>query len=150
MGRIASRIVVTALIAGAASGAAPAMAHHRAGPCDFHIRDGETIQHFSKRRIVCAVDRFGPLPGGAARAVCIARRESGLDPRATSSPIGQYLGLYQHDKDMWPGRFARYTRPAWELSQNGLNGRSNAIVTIRMVVRFGTWKAAGWPPKDCL
>jgi hypothetical protein len=99
--------------------------------------------------IVCAAQRFGPIPGGSPRAVCIARRESGLDPRATSSPRGIYVGLYQHDRRMWPSRYDRYTRPAWELSDSALNGRTNAIVTIRMVRAIGTWKAAGWPPKGC-
>ena len=129
--------------------ATPATAYQVPRPCDFPRLEGETIQHFSKRRISCAVARFGPVPGGAARAICIARRESGLDPRATSEPTGEYRGLFQHDRDMWPDRFDEYTRPIWELSPRSLNGRTNAIVTIRMVVEVGTWKAAGWPPKDC-
>jgi hypothetical protein len=37
----------------------------------------------------------------------------------------------------------------WDLSPRALNGRTNAIVTIRMVSYYGTWNAAGWPPKDC-
>jgi len=125
------------------------MAHHRPGPCDFHQLDGESVQHFAKRRIVCAVDRFGPVPGGRQRAICIARRESGLYPSATSSPTGEYRGLYQHDRDLWPGRYDRYARTAWDLSPRALNGRTNAIVTIRMVSDYGTWHEAGWPPLDC-
>jgi hypothetical protein len=127
---------------------APAFAHHLPGPCDFHRRVGESTAHVSMRRIVCAVDRFGPVRGGATRAVCIARRESGLDPTATS-PTGRYLGLFQHDRDLWPGRFETYTRRRWELSNRARNGRTNAIVTIRMVAAIGGWKAAGWPPKEC-
>jgi hypothetical protein len=50
---------------------------------------------------------------------------------------------------MWPARFTEYTRPAWELSPRALNGRTNAIVTIRMVFKIGTWRNAGWPPKEC-
>ena len=141
--------MVLVAIAGAVLGATPASAHHVPGPCDFHRRDGETVKHYSKRRITCAVDRFGPVPGGAARAICIARRESGLDPSATSEPTGEYRGLYQHDRDMWPGRYEEYTKPIWELSKRALNGRSNAIVSIRMVVDIGSWRAAGWPPKEC-
>jgi hypothetical protein len=100
------------------------------------------------------VERFGPVPGGPERAICIARRESGLDPSATSSsatssPTGQYRGLYQHDRDRWPARYDRYTLLAWELSRRALNGRTNAIVTIRMVYDHGTWLAAGWPRKEC-
>ena len=95
------------------------------------------------------MERFGPVPGGKERAICIARRESGLDPSATSSPTGEYLGLYQHDRDMWAARYDGYTQPVWELSRRALNGRTNAIVTIRMVADIGTWHEAGWPPKDC-
>jgi hypothetical protein len=137
------------LLLGLLLGSTPATAHHAPGPCDFHRLDGESIQHFARRRIVCAVERFGPIPGGKDRAICIARRESGLDPSATSSPTGEYRGLFQHDRDMWPGRYDAYTLPAWELSRKALNGRTNAIVTIRMVVDIGTWHEAGWPPLDC-
>lgn len=129
--------------------ATPTTAHQLPGPCLVHRLEGETIQHLSKRRISCAVARFGPIPGGEARAICIAKRESGLDPTATSEPTGEYRGLYQHDRDMWPHRYERYTVPRWELSRRALNGRTNAIVTIRMVAEVGTWKGAGWPPKDC-
>jgi hypothetical protein len=107
------------------------------------------VQNFSKRRIVCAVELFGPVPGGTQRAICIAKRESGLDPTATSSPTGEYRGLYQHDRDFWPRRYEKHTKPVWDLSPRALNGRTNAIVTIRMVSYYGTWNAAGWPPKDC-
>jgi len=144
-----SAVPILVLIASVLLGATPASAHHLPGPCDFHRLDGESIQHFSKRRIVCAVERFGPVPGGVTRAICIAKRESGLDPAATSSPTGQYRGLYQHDRDLWPARYAKYTHPVWELSPQALNGRTNAIVTVRMVVDAGTWRRAGWPPKTC-
>jgi hypothetical protein len=107
------------------------------------------VQRFARRRIVCAVDRFGPVPGGRERAICIARRESGLDPAATSSPTGEYRGLYQHDRDLWPARYERFTRTVWELSRRALNGRTNAIVSIRMVSHYGTWHAAGWPRREC-
>jgi hypothetical protein len=147
--RTGSAIAVLVVVAGVVLAATPASAHHASGPCDFHRGDGETVQHYSKRRIACAVDRFGPVPGGAARAICIARRESGLDPSMISEPTGQYRGLYQHDRDYWPNRYEEYTVPFWELSRRALNGRSNAIVTIRMVADMGTWKAAGWPPKEC-
>jgi hypothetical protein len=139
-------VAILVLIAGVLLGATPASA---TGPCDFNRLDGETTQHLSKRRIACAVERFGPVPGGAQRAICIARRESGLDPTATSQPTGEYRGLYQHDRDFWPARYERYTLPAWKLSTRALSGRTNAIVTIRMVADMGTWWQAGWPPKEC-
>jgi hypothetical protein len=141
-----SAIAILALIAGVLHGATPASA---AAPCALRRLNGESIQHFSKRRIVCAVQQFGPVPGGAARAICIAKRESGLDPAATSQPTGQYRGLYQHDRDLWPARYEKYTFPQWQLSPRVLNGRTNAIVTVRMVADTGTWREAGWPPKTC-
>jgi hypothetical protein len=118
------------------------------GPCDLTRRSSESTQHLMRRRISCAVNRFGPVGGGSPRAICIARRESGLDPTATSV-TGRYLGLYQHAATMWPDRFQRWTDPSWDLSKRALNGRSNSIVTIRMVHAIGGWKAAGWPIKHC-
>lgn len=149
MTRTGSHATVLLLLAGVLLGSTPAAAHHLPGPCDFHRLVGQSEQAFSRRRISCAVERFGPVPGGSARAICIARRESGLDPSATSSPTGRYRGLYQHDRDLWPGRYDRYALLAWELPRPALNGRTSAIVTIRMVVDHGTWLAAGWPPKGC-
>ena len=149
MKRTRIAIAITVAVAGAALGAGPAAADHLPGPCAFHREEGETVRAVSRRRIRCAADRFGPIPGGAPRAVCIARRESGLDPNATSEPTGQYRGLYQHDRKYWTWRYDTYTRPKWELSPRVLNGRTNAIVTIRMVADLGTWKRAGWPPKEC-
>ena len=150
MTRTAAAIIAFALLlAGLVLGTTPATAQQLPSPCLLHRFDGETVQHFSKRRITCAVQRFGPVPGGATRAICIARRESGLDPSATSEPTGQYRGLYQHDRDMWPDRYDEYTIPEWELSPRPLNGRTNAIVTIRMVKDAGSWRAAGWPPTGC-
>jgi hypothetical protein len=147
--RIGSATATILLIAGVLLGATPAAAHHLPGPCDFHRLDGESTQDFATRLIVCAVERFGPIPGGPARAICIAKRESGLTPSATSEPTGQYRGLFQHDRDFWPSRYARYTVPAEGLSRRALNGRTSAIVTVRMVFDAGTWWQAGWPPKDC-
>jgi hypothetical protein len=125
-----------------------AAVRHPPHPCDLPRRDGETVQHYSKRLIECAVGAYGPVGGGATRAICIAKRESGLIPSA-SSKTGQYLGLYQHAATFWPSRFDTYTRSSWELSASALSGRSNAIVTIRMVHAIGGWKRAGWPVKAC-
>jgi hypothetical protein len=119
--------------------------HH---PCQLTRRDGETVQRFSKRQIACAVGAYGPVKGGITRAICIARRESGLVPSA-SSPKGRYLGLYQHSATYWPWRFDTYTQPSWSLSTSALSGRSNAIVTVRMVHSLGGWRPAGWPVKAC-
>jgi hypothetical protein len=113
------------------------------GPCDLTRGKDERIQSFSRRLIRCAVTAW-PVPGGAEKALCIAARESGLDPKAQSRR-GRYLGLYQHSARLWPDRFDRWSEPEWELRPSALNGRSNAIVTIRMVnaSSWGPWRGEG-------
>ncbi len=125
--------------------AAPALASplHRggsriSGPCALFRLEGEAIQDFSKRLIECAADRW-PVEGGAEKAICIAERESGLIPTA-SSPSGMYVGLFQHSAADWPRRYDEWTRPYWRLKENPYNGRTNAIVTMRMA------NAEGWGP----
>ncbi len=125
-----------------------AFARDLAGPCDLHADDGETVQAFAARTIRCAVRRLGPVPGGAKRAICVAKRESGLDPEAVSSS-GGYRGLYQHARKYWDWRYKNFTEPRWELPARALHGRTNAVVTVRMVRRYGTWADAGWPVRDC-
>ena len=118
------------------------------GPCALHADDGDPVTDLMKRTIRCGVRRFGPVPGGAARAICIAKRESGLDPSATSS-TGKYRGLFQHARKYWDRRYDTFTRKAWELPERALHGRTNAIVTIRMVRSYETWPDAGWTVKGC-
>jgi hypothetical protein len=148
---VRTRILSAALVLALATAifiAPPVSANRGVGPCDVERSADETIQHFMKRKIRCAVDRFGPVPGDAGRAICIAKRESGLIP-TTESPTGMYLGLFQQSAKMWPDRYAKWTDPVWQLSEKATNGRTNAIVTIRMVHAAGTWKAAGWPSDGC-
>jgi hypothetical protein len=145
--RFLATVVTLPLILGLVT-MAPTHATSGVGPCDLTARAGESVAHLMRRRITCSVDRFGPVGGGAARAICIAKRESGLDPRAESA-TGMYLGLFQQSKKMWPDRYRAWTHPAWELPTRAKNGRSNAIVTIRMVHAAGSWKNAGWPVKGC-
>lgn len=137
--RLAALLVVVALAATVAiSGAPAAHADHLPGPCALDRQQDETIRHYAKRLITCATDRWS-VPGGAEKAICIADRESGLNPAVTSAD-GKYLGLFQHAKKAWPDRFQAWTESEWELSESALSGRSNAIVTIRMV------HADGWGP----
>jgi hypothetical protein len=144
-------VLVTAVVAvGPFLPPTGADAYWLAGPCAFTRSPGESIKHLSAREITCAVARFGPVPGGAHRAICIARRESGLIPTAASRPTRMYVGLYQHLAAAWPARFAEYTSPAWRLPSSPFSARSNAIVTIRMVKAEGLWRSAGWPPHGCL
>lgn len=120
-----------------------AVADH-GGPCALHREEGELTRRFVKRLIRCATGRW-EVPGGAVKAICIARRESGLDPTAVSEPEGLYVGLYQHSREMWPDRYGDWTRPAWELRPRALNGRTSTIVTIRMVNAYGwgPWRGDG-------
>jgi hypothetical protein len=113
------------------------------GPCALVRSVGEVIQDFSIRIITCAADKW-PVEGGADKAICIARRESGLIPTA-SSPTGMYVGLFQHSAADWPRRFDQWTRPSWQLKENPYNGRTNAIVTMRMANAqgWGAWAGAG-------
>jgi hypothetical protein len=113
------------------------------GPCALVRSVDEVIQDFSIRIITCAADKW-PVEGGADKAICIARRESGLIPTA-SSPTGLYVGLFQHSAADWPRRYDQWTRASWQLKENPYNGRTNAIVTMRMANAqgWGAWAGAG-------
>jgi hypothetical protein len=140
---IATATIVVALLClpdralGVAPGTRPDLGRGP-GPCHLARRTGESVEHHMKRLITCAAGVW-PVRGGATKAICIARRESNLDPTA-SSRTGKYLGLYQHQASAWPSRFDTWTRRRWKLKDDALNGRSNAIVTMRMV------HANGWGP----
>jgi hypothetical protein len=133
-------LVAALLLAAAPS---PAPAETRSGPCAIQRQDGQTVGGWVKDLIRCAAKRWD-IPGGAAKAICIARAESGLNPKSTSSG-GQYLGLFQHSADAWPDRYDAWTRKAWQLDPRARNGRTNTIVTIRMVNAngWGPWRGAG-------
>jgi hypothetical protein len=123
----------------------PALAGDTTGPCDLTRKADETIRSKMKRLIECATDRW-EVRGGARRAICVAVAESDLNPQATSAG-GDFVGLFQHMADAWPDRFDTWTRPSWNLNESALSGRSNTIVTIRMVNAdgWGPWRGAG----DC-
>lgn len=114
-----------------------------AGPCALVRESGEAIQDFSIRLITCAADKW-PAEGGAEKAICIAQRESGLIPTA-SSQTGMFVGLFQHSAADWPRRYDEWTRPSWQLKENPYNGRTAAIVTLRMANAEGwaAWAGAG-------
>ena len=124
---------------------APAMATNRPGPCDVQRNGSEPVRSWSRRLIRCAAERW-EVPGGPEKAICIADAESGLDPE-TSSAHHEYLGLFQHGAEAWPARYRDWTRPGWELDDSALSGRTNAIVTMRMVNAsgWGAWEGVG----DC-
>lgn len=94
------------------------------------------------RTIGCAVAHWY-VDGGTTKAVAVARCESGLNEWAMSSS-GTYLGLFQHSRFYWPGRFADLAPPWWRLRSSPFNARSNAIVSIRMAhgAGWGAWSCA--------
>jgi len=140
------RSLVTLLMVflAAAALAAPASANDLPGPCAIDRAD-QTVHAWVKDLIRCAAKRW-EVPGGAAKAICIAKAESGLNPKRASDD-GAYLGLFQHSAEAWPDRYDAWTLKAWELDPRARNGRTNTIVTIRMVNAngWGDWKGVG----DC-
>ena len=145
---VGTTLVVTANATSNANPPTMTSLERASGPCALVRRDGESIRKLAKRHIRCAVREFGPVPGGAQRAVCIARRESGLLPKARSA-TGMYLGLFQHAASYWGVRYETWTETAWNLPPSALRGRTNAIVTVRMVADAGRWRRAGWPRHEC-
>ncbi len=143
---IGASIAVSLLVSGPAA-ASPAGGKSGTarvpGPCALDRLEGEAVQDLVVRIITCATHKW-PVPGGAEKAICIAERESGLIPWA-SSPTGQYLGLFQHSAEAWSDRYDEWTRPYWELKRSALNGRTNTIVTIRMANEdgWGPWAGVG-------
>jgi hypothetical protein len=140
--RVVAGGLATAVLLSAA--ATPASARRRVGPCDLRRGPTETLAAHERELIHCATNHWSVF-GGYRKALCIAKRESGLDPKAVSAD-GKYLGLYQHAKRYWPDRYATYTKRRWELNESALVGRTNAIVTIRMV-HDGGWRP--WHGSGC-
>jgi hypothetical protein len=87
-----------------------------------------------KKLIRCAADHWD-VPGGAAKALYIANRESHFDPDAYNASSGA-KGIYQHLSRYWPGRAYTYGFKGF----SAYNARANIIVTMRMV------KRDGWSP----
>jgi hypothetical protein len=105
------------------------------GPCALRRGADETVRQHSRELIRCAAARW-PVRGGATTAICIAKRESGLIPTAASSD-GMNKGLFQQHVKYWDANYQTYTRKVWQLRPKILNGRTNTIVSIRMVHRIG-------------
>ena len=140
--RVAALALVVALTGSLLLVAAPSA--QATGPCDFGRAENQGVRAYMRDVIRCAVGRWS-VRGGPQTALCIAKRESGLLPWAKSSN-GINKGLYQQHIDYWAANYDTYTRPAWALEKRILNGRTNAIVSIRMA------HAGGWGPwggSDC-
>lgn len=133
--RFAAALVISALLAAtpAILPASPAAARTREIRTSFCPIDWHKGPRQVKRMIRCTVRRWH-VPGGARKAIHIARRESGLRPRAYNS--GGYAGLFQQSVNYWPRRAKRYGFPG----RSPFNGRANIVVSIRMV------RSAGWSP----
>jgi soluble lytic murein transglycosylase-like protein len=103
----------------------------------FCAHDWRSGRREIKRLIRCSVRRWH-VPGGAHKAIVVARRESRLRPRAYNR--AGYKGLYQQSTRYWPRRARHYGFPGW----SAFNGRANVIVSIRMVHRggWGPWSTA--------
>ncbi len=90
--------------------------------------------------------RLGQVAGARRRRQSDLHRRS----RERSDPHGgiaggDFLGLFQHMASAWADRYAAWAFPGWQLKDDALNGRTNAIVTIRMVSDggWGPWGALG-------
>ena len=97
--------------------------------CDFDWRESKREV---KRLIRCAA-RHWESPGGANKALDIARCESGYNTDAYN-PAG-YAGVFQHAVHYWPDRADKWGFP----DRSVYNGRANIIVSIRMARSAGDW-----------
>lgn len=91
-------------------------------------------------KIRCMALRY-ETPGGPAKALAVARCESGFYPRAFN---GSHAGIYQHSLRYWPARWFKYARP-FGLPNDPFNATANILVTMRMV----TDQSIGWGPWSC-
>lgn len=100
-----------------------------------------------ERLIRCAARRWD-VPGGAERALNIARCESGdaLDPRAFNDGSA---GVFQHQQAYWRARAAKYlSNPAWGVDVARVpvwDAWANVVVAFRMAMD----RDIGWGPWSC-
>lgn len=133
MRKFAAAIVVAVLLVVPGS---PVQAHHRPGPCSIHwLREWREHRNVEPIRslVKCAARRW-PVPGGVRKALAVASCESHFEPDAYGNGNA---GVYQHRLRYWPGRYDDFTYPSWRLFESAYNGRTNVIVTMRMVHRYG-------------
>ena len=100
---------------------------------------------YQTARMIRCYARVMNAPGSPSFVLCVARRESGLDPGATS-PSGTYRGLFQHSRYYWPSRYAAWGKPS-HLYSSVYNGRTNTVVSIRMAKSQGGWYS-DWSSAD--
>jgi len=101
--------------------------------CDF---DWQESKRQVKLLIRCAA-RHWDSPGGADKALDVARCESGFNADAYNP--GGYAGVYQHAVSYWPDRADKWGFP----DRSVYNGRANIIVSIRMANSADSWAIWG-------
>lgn len=129
-GVLAAVLITGILTALAFSNAPPADAARRV-PRHLCKYEWKKSDRQVKRTIRCAVRRWH-VRGGVRKAMRIARRESGFEPRAYN-PSGPYLGVYQHVRAYWPRR----ARQMGLGGKSAFNGRANVLVSIKMIHKHG-------------
>ncbi|GBC87216.1 hypothetical protein HRbin12_01218 [bacterium HR12] len=129
------------------------------GPCDeerYRMRPAMGRQEVGRRvraLIRCAVERWD-VPGGADKAIAVARCESGFWPWANGDGN---LGVFQHRDRYWQDRVRRllrerwFSRRQWERIDRDATvhpgaaylARANVLVAVRMA------HASGWGAWSC-
>jgi len=97
--------------------------------CDY---DWKASKRQVRLLIRCAARHWGS-PGGASKALDVARCESGLNTDAYNP--GGYAGVYQQAVHYWPDRADKWGFP----DRSVYNGRANIIVSIRMANSADSW-----------
>lgn len=130
------------------------------GPCDeerFRVRPAMGRDEVARRvrgLIRCAVRRWS-VPGGAPKAIAVARCESSLWPWANGDGN---LGVFQHRDRYWRARVRAllrerwFSRRHWERIDRDATvypgaaylARANVLVAVRMAHRsgWGAWSCA--------
>lgn len=134
MRRLTITILATTILVGLV-GAGPATAHHRPGPCDGHWWKAWTERQDTRPIVALIRDCAATFGVSSTKALAIAWRESRYRPSAYNASGAS--GIFQHLSKFWPGRFATYARPRWHLFASPFNARTNIVVTMRMVRRYG-------------
>ena len=127
-----------------------ARAHHESWPCDFHWWKG--VWHV-RQLIKCQAKKWN-VPGGAKKALRVARCESGLNPRAR---YREYAGLYQIGEWEWrhwaPGvlrnRSWEWIEPWMRELRGRFHGRANVVHAFSHIRWLEKQGHHGWDPWVC-
>lgn len=141
--RICSTLLLTAALLLSLTLISPAPA--RAAPCRGWRFDadepgiGARREALRNRRVIrCTFSRVAPAQ--TAKAISVARCESGLDDEASNG--GRYLGLFQHARPYWPARARALPRP-FPPTVSAFQSQANAWAAARMV------RTSGWSAWSC-